>query len=424
MKLQKFTDDIVRGLELPDGADDDIAWNPRLPGHGVRIRRNRRDRQRFSRSFIVQYRTKDGEQRRESQGDTRKLSVKAAETAARKRFAEIQLGQDPVGERRKARQAAGRVLTLGKSMKNYLAIKQRAWRPRTEAAIRRYLMGRWQPLHDRPLAEITRAQIAAVLQRLIVERGAVSAGRARDALRAFYIWAIGEGLVEASPVLGTNRPDSHVRPRQRVLSDDELAAIWKACEDGSDHSIIMRLLVLSGARKNEIAGLRWSELDLETGELIVPPERVKTNAPLELRLPPAAVELLHKVERRDGRECLFGQRAASGFTAWSMWNMKLNHRIELARGAPLAPWVVHDIRRSVRSGLSRIGIAPHISELVLNHQRVGIERVYDRYSYAAEKAQALLRWSDHVMSLVENRPPRVQTLDGRRKRQDAGMRRA
>jgi hypothetical protein len=123
-------------------------------------------------------------------------------------------------------------------------------------------------------------------------------------------------------------------------------------------------------------------------------------------LPAVALDILRAVERRDGHVHLFGRE---GFTSWSVATKQLHARMA-ASGASLEPWRIHDLRRTMRTGLGRIGVRPDVAEMCINHVRSGMIAVYDRYRYQPEIADALARWAEHVASIVEGRASNVVPL--------------
>jgi integrase len=377
----------------PNGKREYVAWDSDLPGLGVRVRKT-------SKVWRIQYRV-GRQQRSESLGDIRRISLESARGIARKRFAEVELGVDPG----LARKAAAAKIALGAVVEKYLQAKQRVLRASTYAGAVRYFAVHWGTLRDRPLDEIKRADIAMRLQELVELHGPSAAARARSHLGACFSWAMREGLCEANPCISTNNPEQ-AAPRERVLSDRELATIWKACADDSSFSCIIRLLALTGCRRDEIGALRWAEVDFSTGVLTLPPERTKNGRALVLPLPTPAVDILHAVPRRDGHAHLFGRE---GFTSWSVATKQLHARIAAA-GASLEPWRVHDLRRTMRTGLGRIGVRPDVAEMCINHVRSGMIAVYDRYRYKPEIADALARWSEHLMAVIEGRESKVVPL--------------
>lgn len=260
----------------------------------------------------------------------------------------------------------------------------------------------WAPLRDRPIGGIERADIAAQLQVITKKHGRTSAARARANLSAMFAWAIGEALCDANPVAGTNDPGDGLKARTRVLSDAELRLVWDAAGDG-DFGRIVKLLILTGARRQEIGSMRWQDVDFDLGALTIPADRAKNGHALELPLPAPALEILSSSPRR--RDYVFGAKGA-GFTGWSVATKSFHRRLN----KPMAPFVLHDLRRSMRTGLGRIGVRPDVSELLINHVKDGVEATYDRYSYEGEKRTALQRWCDHVLGVVEGRAAKVVPL--------------
>jgi integrase len=254
----------------------------------------------------------------------------------------------------------------------------------------------WAPLRTRPIGEITRADVAAQLQVISKKHGRTSAARARANLSALYQWAVGEALADSNPVLHTNDPSDGIKPRSRVLNDAELRAVWLVAGDG-DFGQIVRLLILTGARRQEIGSIRWCDIDFDRGVLTIPADVAKNHHALELPLPTAAIEILWQMPKRG--EHVFGA-AGTGFTSWSIATKALRKRL----GADFPTnWRLHDVRRSFRTGLGRIGVQPHIAELLINHVKGSVEATYDRYTYNDEKHAALVRWAEHVQAIVEGR---------------------
>jgi integrase len=406
----KFSRTNIEALTLPEGEDDRIEWDPDLPGFGVRFRRAA-DRT-VTKNWRVQYRV-GSQQRSQSLGDIRKVTLEDARKIARQIFARVELGIDPGAERdagRRAQPAAA--LTLGSVAERYLLAKKATLRPNTFAASTRYFGDHWAPLHHQPIGAVTRAQIAARLQELTQERGPVAASRARCDLGTLFSWAMREGLCEANPVAMTNDPAAGRRGRDRVLAYEELRAILRACGD-DDFSRIIWLLALTCCRASEIGDLQWGEISFETGAMTIPGARIKNHREHVLSLPEAALAILRPIPRRPNNDFVFGK---SGFSAWSYSKMMLDARIARVEGSPLAPWVVHDVRRSAATHMAELGVQPHIVEAVLNHQgghKRGIAGIYNRAAYTAEKKTALALWADKLRSVVDNQESNVTLLPKR-----------
>jgi integrase len=399
----EFTKTTVAALELAAGKFDLIQFDDTLPGFGIRLRAGGK------RVWIVQYRA-HGRQRRETLGDARRIDLKAARAAAQKRFAEVLLGGDPQQDKAKAKARAA--VTFGPLADRYLELKKPIVRANTYVADHRYLTAYSKPLRGLPIDAIDRRLIAARLSEIVSAHGVTSAARARQALSAFFSWAIREGVATQNPVIGTTDPGAQLRSRDRVLTGAELRAIWLACEE-DDFGRIVRLLMLTAARRDEIGGLRRSELDLERGTLNIPGRRTKNHHPLQLTLPSAAVSILRSTAPREERDTVFGG-GNGGFNAWSYATLGLRARIVEMQGSQIAPWRLHDIRRTVATGMAELGIQPHIIEAVINHRsghKAGVAGIYNRATYEPEKKRALAIWADHLQSIVEGTERKILTLN-------------
>jgi integrase len=398
MQLKLDTEAIptLNRLSPEKGKDELFIWDTDLEGFGLRLRR--RVKGGLLRTWVVQYRS-GGRQRRQKLGPLEKLNPKQARTAAQKIFASVTLGHDPQGEKQAQRREATR--TFRAVVADYLAAKEQELRPVSLRIAKLYLTGRYfKALRSLAVTAIKRSDIAGCIRSITRNRSTATAAAARRAVSAFFAWCIAEGLLGdgANPVDGSHRPDDP-KPRERVLSDAELVAVWKACGD-DDFGRIVRLLILTGARRQEISGLPWSEL--EDGTWTLPAERAKNGREHKITLPPAAREIIDRVPRRAGRDQLFGDRAERGFTSWSRGKQDLEQRLNGSVGA----WRIHDIRRTVASGMIGLHIPSDHVEAVLNHyggHRRGVAGVYNRYPYEKEIALALLNWSKHVLALVEGR---------------------
>ncbi|WP_018320234.1 site-specific integrase [Bradyrhizobium sp. WSM2793] len=392
-RANKWTDASVRKLVAPASKPDFIHWDPELPSFGVRLRGGRS-------SFVVQYRI-GRKQRRESLGDVRKLELKDAREIARKRFAQVELHIDPVADRERleAEQAA-EANTFLKAAEEYLDARVSKMRPNTYIAAKRYLLDHCRPLHKKGVTKVTFEEVAGLLRDLVRDHGPTSAARARGTLGAFFMWAMRQAKVKANPVIGTENPIEGKEPRDRVLTDDEIRAIWCHCGE-DDFGRIVRVLLLTACRRDEIGALRWSELDMDAGKITFPKDRIKSKRTFVLPLPETAREILRHIPRRHGRETVFGG-GPSGFNAWSYNTLRLNAAITTAAGKSLAPWRLHDLRRTVRTRLGKLGVLPHIAELVLNHagHKSGIGGVYDHHTYEAEIGEALRKWEAHLLAIV------------------------
>jgi integrase len=395
----KLTAKNVATLALPAGKSDAFIWDSDLPGFGLRLRGD-------TRRWIIQYRIGQ-QQRRESLGDTRRVTLDAARGIARRRFASIELGVDPGAEKAKARAATAEVAaTLRTIAERYLESKRAVLRPATYNAAERYFRIHWAPLHSRPIAGITRAEVALRLQGIVKAHGRVAAARARTNLLALLAWAMREGIVESNVALATNNPALGLPSRERVLDDSEVRAIWKACGDDGFGAIV-RLLLLTGQRRNEIADLRWSEVDFDAAEITVPPARTKNKRLHVVPLSGAALSIIKALPREAGRDLIFGA-GDRGFTTWSHGKRAFDALV-----GNLPRWTLHDLRRTAATGMADLDVDPHVIEAALNHasgSKRGVAGIYNRSPYERQKRAALDRWSEHILAAVEGRESKIVAL--------------
>ena len=384
MRLTKTT---VAKLDVPPGPAEITYYDDDLRGFGVRARRGGK------RSWVAVYRI-GKKVRRVTIGDVTIVGPDEARAKAKEVLARADLGEDTQAKRKeeqaKAATTLGAILDL--YIKQYVEKRQR---PKTQHETKRYLSVSWQSLHDLPLHQIARRDIAAKLADIVENSGAISANRARTALHGFFVWALRQGIAEINPVAGTAAPAAE-RKRDRVLTDDEIRKIWLATDGLGDFAAIVRLLLLTGQRREEVAGMCWNELDLDRALWSIPAGRTKNGRAHDVPLSNTALEILKSRERSPGRELVFG--AGKGpFSGWS------KAKAGLDKGSAMSDWRIRDIRRTVVTGMAESGVQPHIIEAVVNHlsgHKGGVAAIYNRATYAAEKCDAMEKWADHLHHVV------------------------
>ena len=255
------------------------------------------------------------------------------------------------------------------------------------AMIERHLRKHAKPLHKLTLAEIDRRTIAQLLSGVERSAGPFARNRVRTTLSAFFSWLIREGLIDVNPVAGTGKANEGPS-RDRVLTQTELAEVWHAAT--GTFGDIIRLLLLTGQRRNEIGQLRWSEIDLGRGMIVLPPERTKNKLRHELPLAAQALTILQ--ERKHQGDHVFRE------FNWYRGKLALDAALK-----GVAAWTLHDLRRTCATGMAELGVQPHVIEAVLNHvsgHKAGVAGIYNRAKYADEMRSALQRWADHVEALT------------------------
>jgi integrase len=272
------------------------------------------------------------------------------------------------------------------------------------------LCDRWA---DRPVSKIGPADIKVVvdetikratpgLKRKRATPRAEATGRAMHArLSAFFGWCVDEMRIESNPCSKLRRPPPS-KSRDRVLSDNELRKVWIAADSlGPQYGAVVRLMILTGARLREIGHMPWSELNDDLTVWTLPKERAKNKTELILPLPKLARAIIRSSPRIDGSPFAFTFDGGQPVESFSRMKRKLDALTGIAE-----PWTLHDFRRTVATGLQRLGIKLEVTEAVLNHtsgSRGGIVGVYQRHDYADEKRVALERWAAQVEALVEGR---------------------
>jgi integrase len=407
MAVVKLTADFVESATVEPGKRRTIYWDKNFRTFGLFVSET------GHKSYVYQYRDRNTHQQSRvtfkcELGGKAKVGLKTAKALAEEARLRVQLGGKPlveIGAKAKGQKFKAladeyiKVLTA--------RVAKGELRPSSLDAIERQLVGKkatkkvhWKPLHDLDIGSIDRATVAARLRKIAEQHGPVAADRSRANLSTFFAWVIGEGVCETNPVEGTNR-HSEGKERERSLilpgekpNYDELISVWKGLPD-SEYGKILRLLILTMCRRDEIGSLRWSEIDKEGRLIRLPGTRTKNGQEHVVPLSDAAMAVLESIEAREGRELVFGS-GEGGYSGWSKSKEDLDELVTLKK-----PWTLHDLRRTGRTGLGILGVAPHVAEAVLNHLPPKLMRTYDKNKYEKEKREALDLWAAHLMRLVK-----------------------
>ena len=342
-----------------------------------------------AKSWAVRYRHA-GRPRKHTLGPYPLLDLKAAREAGAKALRAVAEGRDPAHEK---------LLSLSGSVKSAVArfLEQhvkRNYRPgpagEAERLLRLYVLGRWR---DRNISEITRANVRAMLGGI---EAPIAANRVHSIVRKLFNWCVENDLIISSPVASIKPPYPETS-RDRVLTDDELRSVWRAADEiGFPFGPIVQLLILTGQRRGEVAGMEWAELNLKNYLWTLPRERTKNDRRHEVPLSPQAVAIVEGLSRISDRYVfsLNGTKPFNGFKAKE-------------RLCPeIADWTIHDLRRTAASGMARLGVSLVVIEKVLNHvsgSLAGIVGVYQRHEFADEKRAALAKWAAYVERVVRGR---------------------
>ena len=306
-----------------------------------------------------------------------------------------QAGRDPANTRKREKGATDFAGVVEEWLRRDQA------KNKSRAAVERLLAKDVLPAWGhRQITTIGRRDVMDVID-AVADRGApITARRLQAHVHRLFKWAVGRGIIEANPASDLPKPGSETK-RDRVLSDDELVAVWRgAGELGWPFGDAIRLLILTGARRDEVGSLRWSEV---TGGIVnLKGERTKNAEPHTIPLSAPATILLQRAPRIAGSDLVFSTNGKTPVSGWSRAKARLD------TVAKVKDWRIHDLRRTVATGLQKLGANLQTIEAVLGHiagSRAGVVGVYQRHGFDAEKRAALNAWGAHVMDLVEGRAP-------------------
>jgi integrase len=373
-------------------------WDAALPGFGLRVTHT------GSKSWTLLYRPPGQALRRLTLGAYPALSLAEARDLARAAIHDVEKGADPAEDKAAERRHGAATLfenVIAEFVERHCKPRNRGWQ-RQERDLRREFLPYWR---GKPLSSIGRIDIIEALDRIADRTSPRRANRYLALLKKLFSWAAERGYVEASPAAVVKPPGREVS-RDRVLTDGELVAIWRCCERvGWPFGDLFRLLIVTAQRLGEAAAVRWENIgDLAARVWTVPAELSKNGIANEVPLSGLATEILESLPPLGRRDFVFPAMNGSGNPVSGFSKAKANiDKALVASGHHLAPWVLHDIRRTAASGMARLGVAPHVIERVLNHVQPGVAGVYNRFGYLPEKRQALDLWAVHITRLLD--PP-------------------
>ena len=307
----------------------------------------------------------------------------------------VRSGRDPRDVERTARAEAERQRadTFGRLVERFLADCRELRSHKEVEATLRPIVAEWQ---DRPLASIHRRDVIDIIDRVKLTRGDYAAGKTLAWVRRAFNYAIGKALIETSPVTRVE-PPVRAKARERVLSDSELRRLWVAAEARPyPFGPYLQLLTLTGARRTEVATLRWADIDCAACWIVIPADRFKADRPHLIPLSRQSLAVIDRLPQFGGPFVFStrgGQKPISGFS-------KAKRAFDALLDPPF-DYDLHDLRRTCRTGLARLRVPESTAERCLGHTLRGIERHYNMHSYRDEKAQALQMWADHVSRIVE-----------------------
>ncbi len=348
-------------------------------------------------SYWIEYRLggRGSPSRRVTIGKHGALAPTEARRKAKQELGKVANGVDVAQAKRESRERpTGQ--TLQGLIERYLAKHEKPTRYWKEKRAR-LLSNDLKALHGRPVTLIKRGEIAAAIDK-VEERSQAAARLLFADIRPIFAWALDRAMIETNPMAAMKGP-ALSDARDRVLSDEEVKAFWQAASDlGWPFENIFKLLLLTGQRRDEVAGMRWAELDLGAGVWTIAKERCKNGKAHVVDLHPEAIQLINP-----DLELVFSTTGRTQVSGFSRAKERLDIRIQAILGDKFQPWRTHDLRRTAASGMAALGFPPHIIERVLNHvsgAQGGLVSVYQRHEYRRERKEAIIAWGDHVLRLV------------------------
>jgi integrase len=410
MAKHRLTDRTLKAVR-PTGKRHDIM-DSEVRGFGLRVSET------GQKTFILIARFPGSSNpTRRALGEYPSLTLEKAREKARHWRDLVRQGIDPRSEEERLRRLERRKqqTTFAAVAEDYLERHVRGQRRASdsEREIRKELIAPWG---ERPIASIAREDVVNLVDAVAHRPAPYLAHIVLGHARSLFNWAINRGAygLETSPC-DRVKPSALIapkQPRQRVLNDEELRALWSSSEImGYPFGPLYRLLLLTGARRSEVAGGQWRELDLQKNLWMVPPERFKSNSTHIIPLSDQAVAILRELPRFTKGGHLFtttyGEKPVAGF---SKSKEALDALMKERLGASPPPWVIHDIRRTVRTLLASLRVPDTVAEMVIGHGRKGLQRVYDQHRYVDEMREALELWAARLRDIVTPPPDNLVRL--------------
>ena len=396
--MPKLTEKTIAALTIQAGKRE--AWLSDAEVVGLRVRA-----MAGGKTFYAAWTDRaTGERRRERLGTWGSITLDQARGAARAILGDVAKGIDPAAVRQERREAAKAAkaeaaLTLGALVEDWAALHLAHKRPRYSAEAVRAIRHAFTAHLKRPAARLTKAEVVEVLDGLTKNGRTAMAGRTLAYGRACFTWAHKRGRVPTNPFADVP-VSAGIVARERVLNTEEVGRIWSAAKGmGEPWGPLFRMLLLTLSRREEVAGMRWSELSADLSTWTIPGARMKRGAAHVVALPKAAREALLSVTRIEGQDLVFsttGKTPVSGFT---------KAKSALDKAAKVTDWRLHDIRRTGVSALAKMGFNPIVADLLLAHRPTtlsAVARIYQQHDFAEERARALEAWSSHAMQAADS----------------------
>lgn len=383
---QKFTDLMLRKLSS-NGKPRAEVWDGRIPGFGLRVT------SAGTKTFILVYRHR-GRPRRLSLGRYPFLSLSQAREKATEALQQLADGQDPAVTETAAEDLSFQFHAVVDQFveKHCKAHNKPSTAKETERLLKKHFVSAWG---KRDVRDIRQNHIHDVLDRLTSQGKPSEANHALGVIKTLFRWCVDRELIEVSPCANVKKPAKH-GSRSRVLSEDELRAVWKAIDDeGYPFGDMTKLLLLTGQRRGEVTQMRWSQIDAETSTWTISAALSKNGREHLLPLSTHAMNVIAGLPRLHD-DLLFPARGNSDAVISGFSRAK--KRIDETSGVD--GWTLHDLRRTTATYLAKLDTQPHVIERILNHVSgtfAGVAGVYNRHPYLNEMREALEKWGKFLI---------------------------
>jgi integrase len=369
---------------------DQFYWDTGITGLALKVT------PKGKKTFLVQYRPggRGTPTRKMFIGPFGEVTFHKAQTEAKRILGLRAEGRDPAFEKQQAKHRAisNRFSDVAS---DFLTkhVSQNRTADETARILKRDVLPNWG---KRGIHEIGKRDVNDLLDVVVARGSHVMANRLLAVLRKLFNWSVSRGIITASPCEGLSAPYRE-KARDRVLSNDELVAIINTAKKmGGAFGSIIRMLILTAQRRNEVSEMAWDELDLDNNQWGIPSSRTKNEKPHTVHLSEQAAAVVTEVKNIG--PFVFTSNGKTPFSGFS----KSKKRLDELSG--VSEWRLHDIRRTVTSGMAQLGIRPHIADKILNHQSgtiSGVAAVYQRHKFLKERKTALNAWGNYVQSLLD-----------------------
>jgi integrase len=430
MPTVKLTDAAVQRLKAPPGGRVDY-FDAAYPGLALRVT-GAMDQRPERRTWTLFYRFGGKQRRLTFEPGYPALGLAGARDAANKAKLQIQAGTDPGAAKAEAKAEIARAPdtmanVVALFVKRSLEAKGRAHRyiEETRRTFRLHVLSRWG---ERDIKTISRRDVIELLDQVMdqgstirgegkrrkVPGGPIAANRTLSAIRALFNFALRRGIIESTPAALVERPGKETQ-RERTLAAAEIAAVWSAADTlGYPFGPYFRITLITGQRRDEVARMRWVDLDLEAKVWTLPAEATKAGRSHVVPLPSPAIDILKSLPRKSmtvgggikPSPYVFTTSGDVPVSGFSKAKPRLDQAIAKSRdGTALPSWTIHDLRRTAATEMGRLGVSRFIIGKMLNHADRSVTGIYDRHAYLKEKREALESWATYIERLMRPAPP-------------------